>query len=545
MKLPSINVTHLHLLRQLHRAPIYPILLTVYPILFLYAFNIHEVSLNMLWLPMAAALGLAIILLLIARKVMRGWNRAALWFTGFGVLFFGYGHLVSLFNSSFNVLGLQLQTDLVILVAFGVILALFSWWLWRNRHFHLGQLNVVINVMSFILIMVSAVDIIPTEVSKLTAKPQEQVNTTVNAAQPTIADPAQNPDVYYLVFDRYGGEQTLRDLYGIDNSAFYTMLESKGFYIARDSMANYPSTSFSLSSTLNMKYHEQLDTSGSAYPSQADYIYPLFKNYEAGKVFKEHGYKVIQLGSWFTYTHQDGIADENYALGSSRQIVKLDAFTSKLVSTTALYPILEEVAPGVIKNNNYESHYLYTEYQRQKFGEVVYEDGPKFVFTHILVPHDPFIYDANCNLIEQSVSEARQIIERYADMMLCANKMAETMIDQIRLAAQEDKRPDPVILIQADEGSYPLLEWRHEVGPYDSKTTEQLLERFRILNAYYLPDGDYGELNQNITPVNSFRVVFNDLFDSSYEKLPDTSYRFKDGEHMFDFIDVTNQLHAP
>ena len=109
--------------------------------------------------------------------------------------------------------------------------------------------------MSFILIMVSAVDIIPTEVSKLAAQPQEQVSTTVNAAPPATPDPTQNPDVYYLVFDRYGGEQTLKDLYGIDNSDFYAMLESKGFYIARDSMANYPSTSFSLSSTLNMKYY--------------------------------------------------------------------------------------------------------------------------------------------------------------------------------------------------------------------------------------------------------------------------------------------------
>ena len=116
------------------------------------------------------------------------------------------------------------------------------------------------------------------------------------------------------------------------------------------------------------------------------------------------------------------------------------------------------------------------------------------------------------------------------------------MIDQIRLAAQEAGRPDPVILIQADEGSYPLLEWRHEVGPYDSQTTKQLLERFRILNAYYIPNGGGSGLYQSITPVNSFRVLFNDLFDANYEKLPDTNYRFKDGEHMFDYIDVTQQL---
>src|SRR5690606_9412426 len=130
-----------------------------------------------------------------------------------------------------------------------------------------------------------------------------------------------------------------------DNSNFYDMLEGKGFYVAKDSKANYPSTTFSLSSTLNMKYHVQLDTTKTVYPSQADYIYPLLKNYEVGNIFKAQGYKIIQLGSWFPYTHQEGIADQNYVLGSTRQIIKLDAFTSKLLSTTALYPILEEVAP--------------------------------------------------------------------------------------------------------------------------------------------------------------------------------------------------------
>ncbi len=538
MKLPTIP--HLHLLRQVHHAPIYPILLTIYPILFLYAFNIHEVSLNMLWLPMVGALVLAGGLLFIAHKVMKGWNRAALWFTGFGVLFFGYGHLVAQFTASFHLFGVTWQTDLVILVVFGIILTVFSWWLWRNRQFHLGNVNVVINVMSFILIMMSAITIIPTEVTKLST-PSQSPNTTVNAAHIT-ADPATSPDVYYIVFDRYAGQQSFKELYKFDNSAFYDMLERKGFYIAQDSKTNYPSTSFSLSSTLNMKYHDQLNTSEAAYPSQADYIYPLFKNYEVGKVFKEHGYKVIQLGSWFIYTHQEGIADENYALGSSRQIVKLDAFTSKLISTTALYPILEEVAPGVIKNNNFQSHYLYAEYERQKFPEITQEAGPKFVFAHVLVPHDPFVYDRDCKLLDENVSNQRDIILNYTDMVECANKIAEAMIDQARAAAQQANRPDPVILIQADEGPYPLLDWRHEVGPYNSQTTAQLLERFRILNAYYFPSQDYSNLYQNITPVNSFRIVLNQLFTTNYKLLPDHNYRFKDGQHMFDYIDVTQQL---
>jgi hypothetical protein len=45
-----------------------------------------------------------------------------------------------------------------------------------------------------------------------------------------------------------------------------------------------------------------------------------------------------------------------------------------------------------------------------------------------------------------------------------------------------------------------------------------------ILNAYYLPDADTSFLYDKISPVNSFRVLFNAYFNTGYEILPDRSY---------------------
>ena len=68
-------------------------------------------------------------------------------------------------------------------------------------------------------------------------------------------------------------------------------------------------------------------------------------------------------------------------------------------------------------------------------------------------------------------------------------------------------RPPPVILIQADEGPIPAPA---PSVPWQDATDEELRIKFGILNAFYFPDGDYRRLRQDITPVNSYRVLVRD-----------------------------------
>jgi hypothetical protein len=55
----------------------------------------------------------------------------------------------------------------------------------------------------------------------------------------------------------------------------------------------------------------------------------------------------------------------------------------------------------------------------------------------------------------------------------------------------------------------------------------------RILNAYYLPDAGGGELYESISPVNSFRVLFNTYFGGKLELLADTAYFYDDKRSQF------------
>ena len=73
---------------------------------------------------------------------------------------------------------------------------------------------------------------------------------------------------------------------------------------------------------------------------------------------------------------------------------------------------------------------------------------------------------------------------------------------------------------------------------YEEKNLD---ERFSIMNAYYFPDKDYSSLYPSITPVNTFRVIFNKYFDENLPLLPDNNY-FSTIYHPYEFIEVTEML---
>jgi hypothetical protein len=101
----------------------------------------------------------------------------------------------------------------------------------------------------------------------------------------------------------------------------------------------------------------------------------------------------------------------------------------------------------------------------------------------------------------------------------------------------------PVIIIQADEGPYPGGQDMWEPGGriFEEATTVELRHKMGILNAYYLPNTDADVLYPSITPVNSFRLVFNLYFDADLELSPDYNYA-RQGNNHDKFFDITDKL---
>jgi len=159
--------------------------------------------------------------------------------------------------------------------------------------------------------------------------------------------------------------------------------------------------------------------------------------------------------------------------------------------------------------------------------------GPRFVFAHIICPHDPMVFGRDGHFLTNAEAAKFSEPQNYVNQLAWVNRRVTQLVNDL-LARPEDERP--VIIIQSDEGPYAGEPAAWDEHP-DEDTAEQ---KFDILNAYYFPRVTSPDLYPTITPVNTFRVVLNTYFQANLPLLPDRAYTSADFHtHLFEFRDVT------
>ena len=128
----------------------------------------------------------------------------------------------------------------------------------------------------------------------------------------------------------------------------------------------------------------------------------------------------------------------------------------------------------------------------------------------------------------------------YLNQLVCTNKKITTFVNEVI----KNSDPKPIIILQSDEGPF-TDEFEGGVGgniDWTKLSPTALKDHLRIMNAYLLPGDAKNILYPSITPVNSFRVIFNEYFNTNLKLLPDKNYIFPDIDHPYIFIDVTKKL---
>ncbi len=373
----------------------------------------------------------------------------------------------------------------------------------------------------------SAIPFIPAWQSSGWSKPPEKLATPMQ--------PSHRPDIYYIILDAYVRSDVMLELFGFDNEPFLERLERKGFYIVRDSTANYCQTPLSISSSLNAVYLNGL------IPPTSQYLSPLGAWIGGGAVvetFRGLGYRFVTFATGFGETEHP---EADVYLSDFRY---LSPFHQFLVSRTAPACLL----PSPRMRDGYTATRERTMFLLATAPQVARWREPTFTFAHVLAPHPPFVFGAHgedvsphhvpYSLIDNEDRNASpEASERYAfayrNEAIFLTREVELMIDGILKNSPEP----PIIILQSDHGSGMRLDTT-------SVARTDLHERMSILNAYYLPGRGSEHLYQSISPVNSFRVVFNNYFGAKLEMLPDRSYYSTWGD-PFQFIDVTDQLREP
>lgn len=502
---------------------LHPFLFAAFPVVFLWAYNVDQgVKVSQGLGVLAAVSGLAALMFLGLRLLLKDAARAAMATSVFITLFTTFGRVESALRI---VPGSWME--LFILIGW-VDFELLAIALVARVTRSLGGVTRTLNLVGAVLIVMNLVPILSAPVSANAS--HFRFPAVTHGLDPTASGPKR--DVYYLIFDRYAGEETLKKLYGFDNSAMFQWLTRRGFTIVNDALANYPQTIHSLAASLNMSYLDGFAAAqGESSPAWSP-LRALLQESAVTRTFQAMDYKYEHIGSWWGGTAFDPSADENYTYGLYTE------FSDSFVSSTALPALARQFHIGPSADPN-RQQWERVHFQIDALRKVASDSAPTFTFAHFTLPHPPYLFHADGSFVIPNPN--RPVPEAYIDQL----KYTNHVIQQIVAMLQAAPGPSPIIVVQSDEGPHPPThdnEAAMRRFAWSDASKEELGRKLRILNAYYLPGEPPMQPYSTITPVNTFRLILDDYFGADLELLPDRTNIFTDFAHPYRLEDVTDRL---
>ena len=315
----------------------------------------------------------------------------------------------------------------------------------------------------------------------------QQINTEHSIAQRNL------PNIYFFIFDEYGGYDNLRRYCDYDNTNFYDTLDEIGFITSKHSVNGTIDTLTEMLTLLHLQRANLLDATA----------LEKIKNFKNPYLFtfvKENGYSINALDS----------SDYHFLDASQTDTRLTPEFTSTygkfqtyIIEKTAYYPLYGS------KDHENEINKMIRMFE---YGEESSKIAKSNLFTigYFAFPHVPFIVDEQGN--KTSDADRLNLVDSnvYLGQLKYSSKR---IVDMVREIVKND--PNSIIILQSDHG-YRLPSHLHTwygINRYDL-AEEAPFER-NILNAVYY-SGERIDI-EGLSGLNTLKVVFNALLDANFE----------------------------
>lgn len=310
-------------------------------------------------------------------------------------------------------------------------------------------------------------------------------------------DTCAKPDIYLLLLDEYAGTRTLMKEFGYSNQDFVNSLRERGFFVADTPSSNYAYTPFSMACMFNMDYSGwkgmEQDINAKHYTMAANQI----GRSPALQELLRQGYELQNL-SIFDILNRPAAFDQGF------MALKLRLVTDKTMWERFRKSLFWQFdrqdgwgrklgwdGAGRIGKGNAEMIS-----RTMELAKDTAKRGPQFVYTHLLMPHPPYLFD----------SLGRRGDAGYLSYLKYASREVGKLVDTI----MKGEKGQAVIMVMSDHGMRKAgVDW----------ASKEFNNNF---NAVYLPRRNYDYFYASISNVNQFRMLFNSLFDSKYEVLKDS-----------------------
>jgi hypothetical protein len=378
---------------------------------------------------------------------------------------------------------------------FLLILGLFLFLKKKNGSFF--QISSYLNILLATLMVIDVIILI----NRLNAVSETR---RFNASRDgfTICDSCSKPDIFLIIPDQYSGKELLEDL-DFDNAVFLDQLKIRGFHVANKSRSNYNLTPFSVASVLDMNYLPGIKK-GNQTLRTLSYCYNMIKHSRAIKFLNESGYQFYNC-SLFDFPQQPAHRYESF-LPYGRDLITAQTLWGRLV---------KDLEPGILRGKWGSAAREKAAYRDLGFndemirltGQIAAQQSakPKFVYTHLMMPHFPYYFDSNGRPQSlDKVSAQQNNVDDYLEYLQYCNRRLLQLVDQILSASPHP----PVILLLSDHGL---------------QVSNDPQKDFINMNAVYLPGKNYSRFYDGISNVNQLRMVFNTCLDQHLPLLKDST----------------------
>ena len=432
-----------------------------------------------------AIVSVSIIIWIVIRKIIKNSNKAAL-ITGVGVVFFFYFGYVQDALNGILVSNIPVnKTSILVPISIIIFIILTIYFIKSKNNFE--SIIKIANVVSITLILVVCVQFIIPDAS------------------------AEKPNVYHIILDEYTDNEILTKKFGYNNEKFLEFLNNNGFYMHDKLFSTFGGTVKELNVIFNMEYPKKLGWMSEDYES--------LNNNKVMSIFSNQNYSIIETNSMMRWKN---FSDVDTKLCYDTNFINSE-FLDQVLGKSIIRYFLEKYQQDTRRDTVRCTFDVLNEITLKT-------DGPKYVFSHVYVPHPPFLFGPNG---ENVIPDHREISglqswenpQGYVNQLIYATNEITVVIKNI---VKND--PNAIVIVQGDTGTLTGTD-------ISKKTMKEIYQAHSILYAVRIPDVEDSDY---MIPVNTYRVIFNNYFNMNYDYLEYHGYLVDNDGNV---EDITKKLY--
>ena len=288
------------------------------------------------------------------------------------------------------------------------------------------------------------------------AKESLSINTTMT-----------RPNFYYFIFDEFARQDVLKKYTGYDNTPFLKGLEGQGFKVSYSSDSGSDNTRISVGNLLHYSYRYKSISETNRGIRRP----PLLE------VFKKAGYRTYATSPYYQFDADLlDVALRSLTVPASLSI-------EKAVKAGSFFAYLNRGESEAVREDRLGL--------LKRAGSIIEEPAKssKFLFFHILFPHEPFVFDQNGDPVADENMHNWADPRYYMGQVIFLSQKINELTTMIL-----ERDPQAVVLYQSDHGARFFTHLTPE-------------ERRACLNCVYL-GGEDVEI-EGLGPLNTLRLALN------------------------------------